>query len=90
MVIEAASTWMTNREGSPMRVDSISDLLALIGQLPDPDQQRARERVAAAIEQPALQARAELGMLALDLVGQASIGQVLTLPATAEPVAASA
>jgi hypothetical protein len=51
-----------------MAMDTITDLLAAVDLLPDPDRSEARERIAAALAQPAPAARLALGTLALDLL----------------------
>lgn len=50
-----------------MALDDIAGLLDEIRRLPEDRARRARERVARAIERPAPEARARLGLLALDL-----------------------
>jgi hypothetical protein len=59
----------TPRRPTPVRIDSITDLLATIEALPAEERSRARRRVDAALDGPASQARAALGLLALDLAG---------------------
>jgi hypothetical protein len=49
-------------------LQTIVELLAVIERLPEPRQAEARARVAAALDAPAPTARAELGVLALDLL----------------------
>ncbi len=86
------------RPDASVRIDDIGDLLAAVGRLSAPEQRVARARVAAAIERPAVEARAALGLLALDVAGQlqASAVRVIVLPdlaqagASADPVVVSA
>ncbi len=68
-----------------MALDTIPDLLAAIDRLPAGARREARERVAAAVEQPAPAARVALGLLALDLVAEIEPTELmidLTEPAT--------
>jgi hypothetical protein len=48
-------------------LDNVTDLLAAIDRLPEPDRAAAVARVEAALAGPAAAARAALGVLALDL-----------------------
>jgi hypothetical protein len=48
-------------------LDTVADLLAAVARLPQPERARAEARVAAALERPAPQCRARLGLLALEL-----------------------
>jgi hypothetical protein len=57
-----------------MELDSLADLLEAVERLPEPDRARARSRVEMATSLPALACRAELGLLALDLAGDAEAG----------------
>jgi hypothetical protein len=58
-------------ERTAMELDSLADLLTAVERLPEPDRARARSRIEAATRLPALACRAELGLLALDLAGDA-------------------
>lgn len=75
-----------------VEIDTVQDLLTAIDLLPDAERAAARLRVEEAIARPALEARAALGLLALDVTGLLSepAGQVIVLPEFAQPVAASA
>lgn len=50
-----------------MMLDTVNDLLEAIDQLPPVDRTRVRSRVNAAMNRPAMEARALLGLIALDL-----------------------
>lgn len=50
-----------------MPMDTVDDLLHAIEQLPPLERYRARVRVNAAMNRPAMEARALLGLMALDL-----------------------
>lgn len=76
-----------------MRLDSVHDLLDAIDALPEPERAVARLRVDAAISRPAREARAHLGLLALDVAGQLrepEAARVIVLPEVAQPAAATA
>lgn len=79
-------------EETDVEIDTVQDLLTAIDLLPDAERAAARLRVEEAIARPALEARAALGLLALDVTGLLSepAGQVIVLPEFAQPVAASA
>ena len=76
-----------------MRLDTVQELLTTIDELPARDREVARRRVDAAIERPAPEARAALGLLALDVIGVLSDGhsaEIIVLPELAQPAAATA
>ncbi len=76
-----------------MHIDTVQDLLAAIERLPEDDRADARRSVEAAIARPALEARAALGLLALDVAGRLAdieTAEVIVLPEFAQPVAATA
>lgn len=50
-----------------MSLNTVNDLLEAIEQLPPLERHRARVRVSAAMNRPAMEARALLGLIALDL-----------------------
>jgi hypothetical protein len=80
-------------EETDVRLDTVQDLLAAIERLPEPERLTARARVEAAIDRPAAQARAALGLLALDVAGSftdARTGQLIVLPDLEQRVAVSA
>lgn len=56
-----------SHEEPVMPLDTVNDLLAAIDRLPPLERHRARVRVAAAMNRPAVEARAALGLIALDL-----------------------
>lgn len=57
-----------------MVIDSVAGLLDAVARLPEPARTRARARVEQAVARPARACRAELGLLALDLVDAARHG----------------
>jgi hypothetical protein len=50
-----------------VQLDTVADLLAAVARLPQPERARAEARIAAAMERPAPQCRARIGLLALEL-----------------------
>lgn len=82
----------THDEDNDMHIDSVKDLLAAIERLPQPDRADARRSVEDAIARPALEARAALGLLALDVAGElaGASAEVIVLPEFARPVSATA
>ena len=82
----------TQDEETDMHIDTVQDLLTAIERLPEDDRADARREVEAAIARPALEARAALGLLALDVVGQLAdeTAEVIVLPEFARPVVATA
>lgn len=50
-----------------MALDTVNDLLEAIERLPPLERYRARVKVSAAMNRPAMEARALLGLIALDL-----------------------
>lgn len=79
-------------EETDMHIDTVQELLTAIERLPEDDRADARREVEAAIARPALEARAALGLLALDVAGKLAdeTAEVIVLPEFARPVAATA
>jgi hypothetical protein len=76
-----------------VKLDTVQDLLMAIDLLAEPDREAARRRVEAAIEQPAPEARAALGLLALDVAGmidELPSAEIIVLPDTVQTAAVSA
>jgi len=66
-------------EETPVRLDSVADLLAAIEALPEPARTAAADQVEQALTLPASAARMALGLLALDLCDEP--GVVVATPA---------
>jgi len=93
MPVPATTPTTRKDEETDVRLDTVQELLTAIDGLPAPDREVARRRVDAAIERPAPEARAALGLLALDVFGVLSerhSAEVIVLPEPAQPAAATA
>lgn len=59
-----------------MPLNTVNDLLEAIEQLPPIERQRAKVRVSAAMNRPAMEARVLLGLIALDIAQPERAGTI--------------